>query len=70
MSHPAGPNLEALAGHGVLHVLGDVDAEQDLGDIMLLDLDAVDQDHLLFFVQYDTLWKTFSLELGEQVREV
>ena len=66
MSHPARPNLEAFAGHGVLHVLGDVDAEQDLGNVLLVDLDAVDQDHGLFFVHDETLRKTLRLEFGEE----
>ena len=66
MSHPARPNFEALAGHGVLHVLGDEDAEQDLGDFLLVDFDAVDQEHGLLFVHDETLREALRLEFGEE----
>ena len=66
----ARPDLEAFAGHGVLHVLRDEDAEHDAGDVILVEGDAVDKDHGFFLVHDETLRKLFSLELGEEFGEV
>ena len=64
------PDSEASARHGVLHILCDEDAENDTGDPILVESEAVDQDHGIFLVHDEPLGQGLRLELVKELGDV